>query len=95
MRDNWCIGYARHYTVGVWVGNLSGEPMHNVSGVMGAAPIWGDIMAWLHRATPNSPKAPPAEVVERSVKFPGDIEPERQEWFLQGTEPLMPETQLA
>ena len=27
MRDNWCIGYTRHYTVGVWVGNLSGEPM--------------------------------------------------------------------
>jgi membrane carboxypeptidase/penicillin-binding protein PbpC len=31
MRDNWCIGYTRHYTVGVWVGNLSGEPMRHVS----------------------------------------------------------------
>jgi penicillin-binding protein 1C len=95
MRDNWCIGYTRHYTLGVWVGNLSGEPMRNVSGIMGAAPIWGDIVAWLHRTTPSLPAAPPAGVVERPVKFPGGIEPERQEWFLQGTEPLWPQTHLA
>ena len=38
MRDNWCIGYTDRYTVGVWVGNSSGEPMHGVSGVSGAAP---------------------------------------------------------
>jgi penicillin-binding protein 1C len=95
MRDNWCIGYTRHYTVGVWVGNLSGEPMRQVSGVIGAAPIWGDIVAWLHRTTPSLPMAPPTGVVERQVSFPSDIEPERHEWFLQGTEPLMPRTHLA
>ena len=44
MRDNWCIGYNHKYTVGVWVGNFSGEPMWNVSGVTGAAPAWRDIM---------------------------------------------------
>lgn len=44
MRDNWCVGYNRKYTVGVWVGNFSGEPMWNVSGVTGAAPAWRDIM---------------------------------------------------
>jgi penicillin-binding protein 1C len=27
MRDNWCVGYSEKYTVGVWVGNFSGEPM--------------------------------------------------------------------
>ena len=27
MRDNWCVGYSRRYTVGVWVGNFAGEPM--------------------------------------------------------------------
>jgi penicillin-binding protein 1C len=26
MRDNWCIGYSHKYTVGVWVGNFTGEP---------------------------------------------------------------------
>ena len=35
MRDNWCVGFSRRYTVGVWVGNFSGEPMRNVSGITG------------------------------------------------------------
>ena len=39
MRDNWCIGFTDRYTVGVWVGNASGEAMHDVSGISGAAPI--------------------------------------------------------
>jgi penicillin-binding protein 1C len=87
MRDNWCIGYTSQYTVGVWVGNFSGEPMRNVSGVTGAAPIWGEIIAWLHRATPSPAVEPPAGVLEQQVSFPGKVEPERREWFLQGTEP--------
>ena len=33
LRDNWCIGFTDRYTVGVWVGNASGAPMHQVSGV--------------------------------------------------------------
>jgi penicillin-binding protein 1C len=48
MRDNWCIGYSARYTVGVWVGNASGESMWNVSGVTGAAPVWQDVMHYLH-----------------------------------------------
>ena len=68
MRDNWCIGYTRHYTVGVWVGNLSGEPMRHVSGVIGAAPIWSrhrDLVAphcsraypWLHPPVSSSARS--------------------------------------
>jgi penicillin-binding protein 1C len=87
MRDNWCIGYTSRYTVGVWVGNLSGEPMRNVSGVTGAAPIWLETVAWLHRATPSYPMAPPTGVVTHKVSFPLASEPERVEWFLDGTEP--------
>lgn len=49
MRDNWCVGFSRDYTVGVWVGNASGEPMWAVSGVSGAAPIWRALMDHLHR----------------------------------------------
>jgi penicillin-binding protein 1C len=95
MRDNWCIGYTDQYTVGVWVGNLSGEPMRQVSGISGAAPIWGDLVTWLHRSTPSLPMTPPSGVVERQVSFPGSLEPERHEWFLQGTEPLRPQRRLA
>ncbi|MCB1156412.1 MAG: penicillin-binding protein 1C, partial [Leptospiraceae bacterium] len=55
MRDNWCIGYTKDYTVGVWVGNSSGKPMWNVSGVTGAAPLWIDMVNWLSsRKHPNS-----------------------------------------
>ena len=60
MRDNWAIGYSPRYTVGVWVGNFSGEPMHDVSGVTGAAPVWREIMDYLNegKAAPRQP-APP------------------------------------
>jgi penicillin-binding protein 1C len=95
MRDNWCIGYTRRYTVGVWVGNLSGEPMRNVSGVTGAAPIWLEVIAWLHRATPSSPMAPPPGVLATGVTFPAEVEPGRTEWFLNGTEPHVSLQRLA
>jgi penicillin-binding protein 1C len=50
MRDNWCIGFNKDYTVGVWVGNFNGEPMHSVSGVQGAAPVWARLMSSLTNA---------------------------------------------
>ena len=28
MRDNWCVGFSDRYTVGIWAGNFSGEPMY-------------------------------------------------------------------
>jgi penicillin-binding protein 1C len=87
MRDNWCVGYSRRYTVGVWVGNFSGEPMRNVSGVTGAAPVWAEVMAWLHRSAASVPPAPPAGLQAAPVSFPGAGEADRVEWFIAGTEP--------
>lgn len=55
MRDNWCVGYSSRYTVAVWVGNAAGEAMHDVSGVSGAAPVWREVMDWLHRGAPTMP----------------------------------------
>jgi penicillin-binding protein 1C len=95
MRDNWCVGFSRRYTVGVWVGNFSGAPMHNVSGIAGAAPVWLDVMTWLHRAEPSPPPAPPPGVVHRTVRFPDDVEPARAELFLAGTEPVVDAPVLA
>lgn len=43
-RDNWTIGYTPQLVAGVWVGNADNEPMHNVTGITGAAPIWHDFM---------------------------------------------------
>jgi penicillin-binding protein 1C len=87
MRDNWCIGFTSRYTVGVWVGNLSGAPMHNVSGMSGAAPVWLEVMTWLHRTLPSASPSPPTGVLGVEVSFPHAAEPDRLEWFLAGTEP--------
>ncbi len=86
MRDNWCVGYSRRYTVGVWVGNFSGQPMRHVSGITGAAPVWLDVMAWLHSRAPSQPPKPPTGVLAREVVFPRQVEAPRLEWFLEGTE---------
>jgi penicillin-binding protein 1C len=86
MRDNWAVGYSQSYTVGVWVGNKVGTPMHQVSGVAGAAPIWAQVMRVLHTQLPSRPPTPPAGLVRLQVHYAGGEEPDRYEWFLAGTE---------
>ncbi|HVP79770.1 MAG TPA: penicillin-binding protein 1C [Thermodesulfobacteriota bacterium] len=87
MRDNWCVGYSRKYTVGVWTGNFSGEPMWNVSGVTGAAPIWTEIMDFLHRDVSSIQREALSGLMRRRIEFPQDIAASREEWFIRGTEP--------
>jgi penicillin-binding protein 1C len=86
MRDNWCVGYTVRYTIGVWVGNFSGAPMHDVSGVEGAAPVWRDLVHYLHRNVPSRAPPAPAGLVAAAVAFQPEVEPPRREWFVKGTE---------
>jgi penicillin-binding protein 1C len=86
MRDNWCVGFSRRYTVGVWVGNFEGDAMQGVSGVTGAAPAWLEIMNALHAAEPSVAPEPSAGVIGRVIRFEPSIEPPRREWFVAGTE---------
>ena len=86
MRDNWTIGFSARYTVGVWVGNFSGEPMHDVSGISGAAPVWREIMDLLHESSVPARPAPPAGLVRQRIVYANGLEPAREEWFLSGTE---------
>ncbi|OYU27998.1 MAG: penicillin-binding protein 1C [Burkholderiales bacterium PBB2] len=86
MRDNWCLGFSDRYTVGVWVGNASGAPMHGVSGISGAAPVWAGLMRYLHQGRPSRAPAAPATVLPLTVQFDGVAEPARREWFVRGTE---------
>jgi len=88
MRDNWCVGYSRQYTVGVWVGNFSGEPMWNVSGLTGAAPLWLEIMNRLHPQNDKTPVSPPDGVIQSRVQLLSARGSERSEWFIRGTEPV-------
>jgi len=86
LRDNWCVGFTSSYTVGVWVGNFSGAPMRDVSGVTGAAPIFRDVVAYLHAAGAPPAFAASQGVVRANVRFEPAVEPERGEWFVRGTE---------
>ncbi len=84
MRDNWCIGFSNRVTVGVWVGNLEGDPMRAVSGTSGAAPIWRDVMMALHPSGAAAPPLPPG-IEARAIRFAEASEQPRREYFLAGT----------
>ena len=85
MRDNWCIGYSERYTVGVWIGNFKGTPMWDVSGMTGAAPIWFEIMNYLHQGRPGRPPKAPKWVTTESICFV-DEGLTKKEVFVSGTE---------
>jgi penicillin-binding protein 1C len=56
--DNWTVGYSRHVTVGVWVGNFDRTPLRSSSGVTGAGPVFHAVMLAAER---------------RAVPRPGDV----------------------
>lgn len=93
MRDNWAIGYSARYTVGVWVGNADGSPMWGVSGTSGASPVWREVMNALYERDTHlglqqawHQPAPPQGLVEQRIHFDPPIEPDRIEWFIEGTQ---------
>ncbi|MFN0161437.1 MAG: penicillin-binding protein 1C [Burkholderiales bacterium] len=87
MRDNWTVGYSSRHTVAVWVGNASGAPMHDVSGVSGAAPLWRDLMLALHPRGAGAAEPPlPPGVVATRVNYQPAIEAVRRELFVAGSE---------
>jgi penicillin-binding protein 1C len=90
MRDNWCVGFSDRFTVGIWAGNFSGLPMWDVSGVTGAAPVWVEVMNWLHKDQSSHQPLPPAGVVQKTVKIPS-IAQERKDWFIAGTDTMLVE----
>ncbi|MEO8167519.1 MAG: penicillin-binding protein 1C [bacterium] len=93
-KDNWTIGYTPRYTVGVWVGNFNAKPMKLVSGITGAAPLFRDIMLFLHQSdSPSLQFKKPTGLVSCNIcprsgmpvgkNCPGKM----QELFIQGTAP--------
>ena len=92
--DNWAVGTTGGFTVAVWVGNFSGRPMDDVSGITGAGPL-------LHRAimltaesyapgalpSPASAGAVPVAICRLSGLRATPACPAMVEWFVPGTEP--------
>jgi len=100
FRDNFCIGYTRDWTVGVWVGNFEGDSMKNVAGVTGAGPIFHSIMDLLQKRKYGKipygekifeeiPKGiVKLEVCNLSGMLPSlNCEGRISEYFIEGTEP--------
>lgn len=92
FKDNWCIGFTKKYTVGVWIGNFDGSPMNGVSGISGAAPLFRDIMIELHRNEYPENFEEPGTLVHtmvcaRTGMIPKKDCPVIEEIFIPGTEP--------
>ncbi len=97
LKDNWAIGWTPNLLAVSWVGNNDSTAMKRVaSGVSGATPIWRRIM--LHEL-PKRPKQDfpiPDRIVNIEVdRVSGysshDGFPSRNEYFIDGTEPKVPD----
>jgi len=97
FHDNWTIGYTTDLVVGVWSGNTDYQPMRDVNGLSGAAPIWHEFMRAVlsERAETDFPLPDgmtQTEICPISGLLPSDLCPYRRlEWFIEGTQP----TQIA
>ena len=99
FRDSWTIGYTSDFTVGVWVGRFDNRPLNRVSGAMGAAPIFHQVMTRLHREHAPRWFETPADASELVVdRISGKRLPEglalsesriRKEWFVRGKVPAL------
>lgn len=87
-KDAWSIGYNKHYTVGVWVGNFSGEGAPALSGANIATPLLFNIFNTIDYNSPNAWYAMPKECGVRSVcsesgLIPGErCENETEDFFI-------------
>ena len=42
-RDSWAVGFTERHTVAVWAGDFDGRPMAQLSGAIGAGPLFHDV----------------------------------------------------
>ena len=42
--DNWTVGYSPDLVLGVWIGNAANQPLRELDGAVGAAPIFHELM---------------------------------------------------
>ncbi len=73
-RDAWSVGYNKRYTVGVWVGNFSGEGVPDLSGANTGTPLLFSIFNALDYNSPRGWYAVPKNIQLRKVcAVSGDI----------------------
>lgn len=75
-RDAWSIGYNANYTIGVWVGNFSGEGVPELNGTQTATPLLFDIFNSIDTSPNPDWFAPPKEMAYRWVCAETGLPPE-------------------
>jgi len=71
--------------MGVWAGNNDHSQMINVTGVVGAAPIWHDSMLVAEAGHPISGFQNPGGLERQTVTYPDGVH--TTDWFLPNTYP--------
>jgi penicillin-binding protein 1C len=66
-KDAWSIGYNKNYTVGVWVGNFSGQGIAELSGANTATPLLFKIFNTIDYDSNSDWYAPPKDCELRQV----------------------------
>ena len=90
-RDAWSVGYNQDYTIGVWVGNFSGQGSPALTGADVASPLLFDLFNTLAYNSPNRWTVPPATLDFRLVctetgLVPGEHCPNQLiDYYLPGT----------
>jgi len=97
FRDAWTVGFTGEHSFAVWVGNMDGKPMDEISSINGAAPVWRSVADMLLETDTGVPEPDrevlPLERVEvcgLTGLLPDDPELSTErvgEWFLRGTAP--------
>lgn len=66
-KDAWSIGYNSRYTIGVWVGNFSGEGVPELNGANSATPLLFQLFNTLDYNSTAQKFTPPAHLALRKV----------------------------
>jgi membrane peptidoglycan carboxypeptidase len=94
FHDNWTVGYTPRLVVGVWAGNTNYEPMHDVNGLAGAAPIWHTFTRSVLTGLPVQEFQRPNGLHQVKICALSGLLPTaecaftRSEWFISGSEPV-------
>lgn len=93
-RDAWLVAYNHRYVVGIWMGNLTQAPMHEVTGSTGPALLAHSIFAELNRQQDSQPLYLSPNLVRQPVcidRAASGTCMYRDEWFVAGTAPSLTE----
>jgi len=93
FHDNWTVGYTPGLVVGVWSGNSDYQPMREINGLTGAAPIWHQFFRSVQSNKPHEAFLRPEGLEKHEICALSGLLPteacqfRRFEWFISGTQP--------